>query len=224
MYRAESVIHAALLLLSVFGHDDSTKARKPRFVGYDRACDLAPCIRNLIARQALPPWAAEFFKGMLFVVDRMHVVPHTEACCDINSSDCEYHPDMPKFNAIRETNTQICEQHFRWFNLLKANTRVMCMERFWWFVHIMVEEKNERREEELHRRGMFTAPVAPVAQVPRTDVNSETFEADDIRSKMLNVTTGEIHYVVKWKGYVRPTVELASRLQDCQFLLEQFEN
>jgi hypothetical protein len=131
MYRAESVIHVALLLLSVFDYDETSRSHKPRFVGYDRACDLDPCIANLIERGALSDQAAELFKGMKFMVDRFHVGPHTEKCCDINDKNCKFHPDLPVFDAIRKVNTQIAEQTFRWFNQIKANTRVMTMSHFW---------------------------------------------------------------------------------------------
>ena len=223
MYRAESVIHVALLILSVFGHDDFARSRKPRFVGYDRACDLDPCIRNMLDRGALPESCASFFAGMEFVVDRFHVTGHKEDCCVITSDNCLYHPDLPKFDAIRETNTEICEQTFRWFNLLKANTRVMEMSHFWWFVNTLIDERNQRREEQLDRDGKFDSENEEKDKEENSKSKTGGFEVKEIVGKRINVKTGEINYEVKWKGYQQVTIEPAENLKTCEFEVDKFE-
>lgn len=228
MYRAESVVHVALLILSVFGHDDFARSRKPRFVGYDRACDLDPCIRNMLDRGALPQSCATFFEGIEFVVDRFHISGHKEDCCVISSDKCKFHPDLPKFDDIRNANTEICEQTFRWFNLLKANTRVMEMSHFWWYVNTLVDERNERREQQLEREGKFEVArdvdiSAPGQDNIETDKEDRAYEVKKIVGKRINVDNGNVDFEVKWKGYVNASIEPSENLKNCEFEVEKFE-
>ena len=202
----------------MFGLSEETKRLKPRFVGYDRSCDLHPCILNMLKRGALPKWAAKFFEGIDFFVDRFHANKHVEDCCTIGKPTCRYHPDLPRFDAIRNVNTAICEQTFRWFNILKANTRNMTMCHFWWFVDVLINEKNKARESELRGNGMFTEDSKADEEEEATLVAKESekqstmplYEVSRILDKRVNPVTGEMFYSVKWKGYLERTVEEVS--------------
>lgn len=223
MYRAESVVHVALLILSVFGYDDFARSCKPRFVGYDRACDLDPCIRNMLKRGAIPQHLAKFFEGIEFVVDRFHIGGHKEDCCVMTSGKCKFHPDLPKFDDIRATNMEICEQTFRWHNLFKANTRVMEMTHYWWFVNTLIDERNFRREKQLDMEGKFDAVTASKSKEEEEEKKHGLWEVKRIVGKRINVKNGQVSYEVKWKGYTDPTIEPAANLKNCEFEIAEFE-
>ena len=47
-----------------------------------------------------------------YIVDRFHIKGHVNPKCDIESRDCEFHPDLPTFSVIASGNTECTEQCF----------------------------------------------------------------------------------------------------------------
>ena len=79
-----------IVLALTFGHGRNIDCLK--YVAYD-CCDLHPFLRNLEMKGAY--LASFLLKNIKFLVDRFHVVGHTERCCQPPSVDAGkgcYHP------------------------------------------------------------------------------------------------------------------------------------
>ena len=94
-----------IFLALTFGHGRNIDRLK--YVAYDRSCDLHPFLRNLEKKGAY--LASFLLKNVKFLVDRFHVVGHTERCCQPPTIDdpgkgC-YHPLNESFTEIRDANS-----------------------------------------------------------------------------------------------------------------------
>ena len=79
-------------------------------------------------------------KNIKFLVDRFHVVGHTERCCQPPTihdpgKGC-YHPLNESFAEIRDANTECAEQCFKWLNKYKTIVRNMKQHRF--FIPLLI--------------------------------------------------------------------------------------
>jgi hypothetical protein len=103
---------------------------------------------------------------------------------------------------------------------------------FWWFVDVLINEKNKARESELRGNGMFTEDSKADEEEEATLVAKESekqstmplYEVSRILDKRVNPVTGEMFYSVKWKGYQERTVEeVSSSSKMALWTVEEFE-
>jgi hypothetical protein len=114
MFRAESCSQVGAFLYDTF----RSVPDRLQIIAYDRACDLYPLVCRLA--KADYDWAS-FLASREFMVDIFHANKHTEKkCYPPTNPECTYHPDIPKFAAVREANTEICEQTFSWWNKFRG--------------------------------------------------------------------------------------------------------
>ena len=73
------------------------------YLGYDRACDLKPFLKNQAKRGSA---SAKLLLGRVeFLVDRFHCKKHTEpTCMPPDNPKCEYHHLYPE---ILQVNTEV---------------------------------------------------------------------------------------------------------------------
>ena len=150
MYTKESCTQVLLFLLRTFC-GDVEDLKRLRYLGYDRACGLVPFLRN--QAKSGSAGAKVLLENVQFLVDIFHVEKHTERVCMPlqNNPECEYHPHLPKFHAIKNTNTESCEQGFKRLNTYGQLTRKMTQYKrnvLFWFVN---EKFNENLETELKK-------------------------------------------------------------------------
>ena len=134
------ITHADVHLLALtFGHGRNIDRLK--YVAYDRSCDLHPFYA--IWRFLL--------KNVKFLVDRFHVVGHTERCCQppVDPEKGCYHPLNESFAEIRDANTECAEQCFKWLNKYKTIVRNMKQHRYNFIFRIIIDLHNKFRESQL---------------------------------------------------------------------------
>ena len=149
MYTCESPTQVYIFLITTFARGRDIE--RLRYIGYDRACDLHPFMRNLSEKGAY--FATWLLRHVSFLVDSFHVRNHTEACCMPPENDrCEYHPSLPKFAEIHGTNTECAEQAFRWLNKLRYSMKSMHQHRFNFFLYVVTDVKNSYREMQLKEK------------------------------------------------------------------------
>ncbi len=86
---------------------------------------------------------------MAFLVDRLHIKGHSEACCQSAGDAERYHPDLPKFAEIKTANRECAEQAFAWLGKVKNSLNNMAMGRFNFMLFTIVEERNNWMEKKL---------------------------------------------------------------------------
>ena len=153
MFTSESATQVFLFILRTFC-SDSSDMRRLRYLGYDRVCSFVPFLRNQAKNGSAG--AKVLLENVQFLVDIFHVSKHTEAVCmPPDNPECLYHPHLPKFDEIKDTNTESCEQGFRRLNEYFHLTRKMTVNRrnvLFWFVN---EKFNEERENHLREKGFM---------------------------------------------------------------------
>lgn len=149
MFTCESPSQAFVLLAhTIDGKDD--RLRRLRYIGYDRACDLAPFITKMAQHGSKV--AGTFVEELLFFVDRFHVKGHTEPCCQPTGDSAKYHPDLPQFAPIKKANTECAEQAFKWLAKFKNMMRYMSRDRFNFFFNVIIEERNIHRQQQIAKK------------------------------------------------------------------------
>ena len=116
----ESLSNVFLFLIDLFGQYPNVDQISG--IVYDRACDLHPFLKRL-SKEGNE--TASQFKLLTHIVDIFHAEKHTQAKCTLSSDQCKYHPHLPKFNHLRDMNTEIAEQSFSRINPFKFITRRM---------------------------------------------------------------------------------------------------
>lgn len=117
-----------------------------RYIGYDRACEFKPFLRNLKGNVG----AAKLLEAE-YLVDNFHIAGHKRAECDIDNPKCEYHHGLPKFAAIANANTECAEQTFSWLKRYKTIVKYMTAPRFRFFLHIVIQAHNRAVERRAKR-------------------------------------------------------------------------
>ena len=152
MFTKESCTQVFLFILKTFCADVNDLKRLG-YLGYDRACGFVPYLQN----QAKNGSAGTkiLLDNVKFLVDIFHVLKHTEpVCMPLDNPDCFYHPHLPKFEEIKNANTESCEQGFKRLNEYFNLTRKMTQHRrnvLFWYV-------NERFNDDLEytlRKGLM---------------------------------------------------------------------
>lgn len=110
-----------------------------KYIGYDRACEFHPFLRNL---QKKGNQGAEVLLDLKYVVDRFHIKGHTTAYCDIKDAKCRYHPDLAKFSALEHVNTEGAEQTFAWLKKYKDMLKYMSCYKFRFILDQVVNARN----------------------------------------------------------------------------------
>ena len=109
------------------------------YIGYDRACEFVPFLRNLSAK------GNEGAKKLLekeYLVDNFHIAGHTTEACDPNSPHCEYHHSLEKFSEIKNANTEAAEQTFSWLKRYKSVVKYMTAQKFRFFMYSIIKAHN----------------------------------------------------------------------------------
>ena len=151
MYTCESCTQVYAFLLLTFGKTTDDLMRL-KFVGYGRACDLHPFLRNLGKKGNVD--AKILLDPAKFLVDIFHVERHKEDCCiPPNNPKCRYHPHLETFEEIRRTNTESAEQSNRFLNRFKHMCNQMAEFKFEAFMWFVIETRNELIEERLKGKG-----------------------------------------------------------------------
>ena len=123
MFTSESYTQVFLFILRTFC-GDVEDIKRLKFLGYDRACGLVPFLRNQTKNGSAG--AKVLLENVDFLVDIFHVSKHTQdVCMPLNNPNCKFHPLLPKFHAIKGTNTESCEQGFKRLNNYMSLTRKM---------------------------------------------------------------------------------------------------
>lgn len=110
------------------------------YIGYDRACEFAPFLKNLAKK------GNEGAKQLLackYLVDRLHIRGHTTPGCNINDPACLYHPSLDKFSAIAGVNTECAEQCFSWLGRFRNSVKYMSHYKFKVFLHFVISARNK---------------------------------------------------------------------------------
>ena len=118
MFTCESPTQAYVFVYTTFGCSPSDLSRL-KFIGYDRACDLHPFLRNLAKKGSLG--AKILLDNVKFMVDIWHCEKHKEATCMpyLDNPKCIYHPKLSSFSAVHGVNTECAEQAFKWLGKFK---------------------------------------------------------------------------------------------------------
>jgi hypothetical protein len=103
-----------------------------QYFGYDRGCEFAPFLTNLSKKGN--KGASILLERLEFLVDRFHIKGHTTPQCDLKSPLCLYHPDLLKFQAIRNANTECAEQAFSWLGKFKYSLKYMSQFKYKFFL------------------------------------------------------------------------------------------
>lgn len=135
MYTCESSSQLFVQLLKLV--DES--GTRVRYVGYDRACEFVPFLRNLKRKGNL---GAEKLLQVQYLVDNFHIAGHTTAVCNIDDPACEFHHKLPKFQEIAGANTECAEQAFSWLKKYKNIVKYMTAPRFRFFMLTVINEHN----------------------------------------------------------------------------------
>lgn len=152
MYTCESPTQAYIFLIMTFARGRDID--RIRYIGYDRACDLHPFLLNLSRQGAY--FARWLIRHVTFMVDSFHIRNHVESCCmPPENPNCQYHPTLPKFSEIHGVNTECAEQSFRWLNRFKYSMRNMHQYTFNFFLHVIINKRNNYRELQLKEKSLM---------------------------------------------------------------------
>lgn len=153
MYTCESPTQVYLFLLMTFARGQDIQ--RLRYLGYDRACDLHPFLRNLESKGAF--FAKWLNEKVTYFVDSFHVAKHTEPCCmPPENPQCKYHPSLPHLSEIHGVNTECAEQAFRWLNKLKHSLKQMHQHKFNFFLQTITNHRNLYLEQHLREQKYLT--------------------------------------------------------------------
>ena len=144
MYTCESSSQLFVQLLKVMDEEGSNV----KFVGYDRACEFAPFLRNLKKKGNV---GAEKLLEAEYLVDKFHIKGHTTSSCNPYHPECEFHPSLPKFSEISTVNTECAEQCFSWLKRFKNIVKYMTASRFRFFLHVVIDAHNKNLEKKRSR-------------------------------------------------------------------------
>lgn len=120
-----------------------------KYLGYDRACEFHPFLRNLSKKGNS---GAEQLLSLKYLVDRFHVKGHTTPECDLNSDSCQYHPDHPDFAELLDVNTECAEQCFSWLGKFKHTMKYMSQYKFKFFLYTIINARNHFVEAKLKKK------------------------------------------------------------------------
>lgn len=138
LYTSESLTQAFAFLLSL--RDDGCKCDA---LAYDRSCQLEPYLDKLAIKGN--KGAQELLASMEMMVDRFHCVKHTKPTCmpppDKNPRN-RFHPDCERFKRFGKLNTEIAESVFFWLGFHKRNTKRMTENRFFIYLHTVINIHN----------------------------------------------------------------------------------
>ena len=144
MFTCESATQAYVFIYTTFGRS-LQDLRNLKYLGYDRACDLHPFLKNLKRKGSVG--AGILLDSVKFMVDLFHCNKHTESTCmPPENPKCKYHPKLNQFSAVHGVNTECAEQAFKWLGKFKHITRKMTRNRFCFFLWCMIEYHNKRLE------------------------------------------------------------------------------
>ena len=142
MYTCESPTQAYIFLFSTFGRTYTDLGRF-KYLGYDRACDLHPFLKNMKKKGS--KGAKVLLDNVKFMVDLWHCNKHKElTCMPPDNPKCIYHPTLPVFSEVHGVNTECAEQGFKWLGRFKHITRRMTRTRFCFFLWKVIELHNVR--------------------------------------------------------------------------------
>ena len=139
MYTAESLSSVFTFLVDLFGDDPIPHLRG---IAYDRTCGFHPFLRRLGEEGNA---IAQRYANLYFLVDIFHVKKHTTDTCTLGHPNCIYHPHLPRFDFVKEMNTEIAEQSFSRINPCKGSTRKMTYCRRLLYFMFVDEHENKRR-------------------------------------------------------------------------------
>lgn len=123
---------------------------KLSYLGYDRACEFEPFLRNLLKKGN--EGAKILLNDMSFLVDKFHINGHTTPSCDIDNPLCRYHPDLPRFGDISSVNTECAEQAFAWLGKFKHMVKYMSQYRYKFFLHLIIKARNAMIDKRIKSR------------------------------------------------------------------------
>jgi hypothetical protein len=146
MYTCESASQLFIQLLKIVDEPGSNV----RYVGYDRACEFAPFLRNLRAKGNAG--ADKLLEETDYLVDNFHIAGHTTNACNPDHPDCEYHHSLPKFADIANANTECAEQCFSWLKRYKNIVKYMTAPRFRFYMHVVISAHNNNIEKKASSR------------------------------------------------------------------------
>ena len=96
-----------------------------------------------------------------FLVDRFHIKGHTTPKCDLNNSECLYHPDLVKFSELSDVNTECAEQCFSWLGKCKGiMNSYMSMYKFHFMLLLVIHARNTWTVKKLKREGKSLTPMS----------------------------------------------------------------
>ena len=147
MFTCESATQSFVFVYTTFGRtlDDLSRLK---YLGYDRACDLHPFLRNLMKKGSFG--AKLLLDNVKFMIDLWHCNKHKEpTCMPPDNPKCVYHPQLPEFAEVHGVNTECAEQAFKWLGKFKFMTRRMTRQRFCFFLWKMIELHNQRLSRKL---------------------------------------------------------------------------
>ena len=122
-----------------------------KYLGYDRGSEFEPLLKNFLKKGNQ---GAEILLDRLqFLVDRFHIKGHTTPKCDLNNSECLYHPDLDKFSEISDVNTECAEQCFSWLGKFKGIMKYMSMYKFHFMLLLVIHARNTWTVKKLKREG-----------------------------------------------------------------------
>ena len=123
-----------------------------QYIGYDRACELHPFLKNL--KKGGNVAADEMLNHLKFLVDIFHCLKHKKSTCMPleNNPKCKYHPRLPTFKDIHGANTECAEQSFKWLSKFKHNVRRMTMWRYRFYMWTIINTRNEYILRELRKK------------------------------------------------------------------------
>ena len=81
-----------------------------------------------------------------YIVDRFHIKGHVNPKCDIESRDCEFHPDLPTFSVIASGNTECTEQCFSFLRRFGHMMSIWGRTNTCFFLQIIVLARNKVTE------------------------------------------------------------------------------
>ena len=111
MFTCESATQAYVFTFTTFGRslDDLSRLK---YLGYDRACDLQPFLKNLKRRGSLG--AKILLDHVKFMVDLWQCHKHKEdTCMPLENPNCKFHPKLQTFSEVHGVNTECAEQAFK---------------------------------------------------------------------------------------------------------------
>lgn len=120
------------------------------YLGYDRACEFEPFLKNLHKKGNN---GAELLLQKKYVVDRFHIQGHKTPACDINSPLCKFHPDLEANSDLKGVNTGCAEQCFSWLTRFKYSVKYMTQYKYKFFVYLIVMARNKFITSKLQKDG-----------------------------------------------------------------------